>query len=463
MLRKSPFFIVVLLLSLILAACGGTQPAAEPTDAPEEAQPAEATEEEPAEPTEEEPAGDQPYAGTTVTIFGAYTEQAEVEAFEQGFVPFEEETGIDVVYEGASDFEVLIATRTEGGNPPDIAGFPQPGLMKRFADQAVDLSTVFEDGYLQQQYNQSWIDMATMPDGRIIGIWNRAIVKSLVWYSPAQFAEAGYEIPTTWEELVALSDQMVADGKVPWYAPMESGNATGWVGTDWIEDIMLRTTSVENYDNWTVPAAPEDRLLFASPEVKQAWEYIGSILLNEDYVYGGILSTLQDRFFDTGKPLLTGEAMMAKQGSYMPGWLLEDFPELTVGPNGDLNYFYFPPIDATYGSPVLTGGDVYSMYNDRPEVREVLKFLTTAQSIEPSIKAGTFIAPHTDVNMDWYDEANRGIAEILANADTVRFDGSDLMPGEVGTGTFWSGMVDYINGEDLDPILEEIDASWPAQ
>lgn len=404
-----------------------------------------------------------PYAGTTVTIFGAYTETAELEAFVAGFVPFEEATGIDVVYEGSSDFETLITARIEGNDAPDIAGFPQPGLMKRFADVAVDLNTVFEEGYMQGQYNQSWIDMATMPDGKVIGIWNRAIVKSLVWYSPSCFADAGYTVPTNWDELMALTDQIVSEGKYPWYAPMESGGATGWVGTDWIEDIMLRTTSLENYDNWTVPVSLDDRLPFTSDEVRNAFEIMGSFLLNEDYMYGGTISVLNDRFFDTGVPLLNCEAYLAKQGSYMPGWLLEDYPDLTIGPDGDLNYFYFPAIDEMYGNPVLTGGDVYSMYNDRPEVREVLKFMTSAASIEPSIIAGTFLSPHLDANLDLFDEANRGIAEILLNADSVRFDGSDLMPGAVGAGSFWSGVVDYVNGDDLDAILEAIDEAWPTE
>jgi len=404
-----------------------------------------------------------PYAGTTVTIFGAYTEPAEVNAFVAGFAPFEEATGIDVVYEGSSDFETLITARIEGNNAPDIAGFPQPGLMKRFAGTAVDLNTVFDEGYMQEQYNQSWIDMATLPTGEVIGIWNRAIVKSLVWYSPACFTEAGYTVPTTWDELLTLTDQIVADGGYPWYAPMESGGATGWVGTDWIEDIMLRTTSLENYDNWSVPVDLDSRLPFASPEVMNAFEIMGSFLLNESYIYGGTISTLNDRFFDTGVPLLTCDAFLAKQGSYMPGWLLEDYPDLTIGAEGDLNYFYFPAIDEMYGEPVLTGGDVYSLYNDRPEVREVLKFMTSAVSIEPSILAGTFLSPHLDANLDLFDDANRGIAEILLNADSVRFDASDLMPGAVGAGSFWSGVVDYISGDDLDGILTGIDAAWPTE
>lgn len=453
--RKIYIFSLLLVFSLVLAACGGGEPAGEATEAPEGA----TTE----EGTAGEATGEGEFAGTTVTIFGAYTEPGEVDAFEAGFVPFEEETGIDVVYEGASDFEQLIVARVEGGDPPDIAGFPQPGLMNRFANEAVDVTTFLDASYLQEQYNQSWLDMATTADGKIIGVWNRAIVKSLVWYNPATFAENGYEVPETWDELLALTDQIVADGGTPWYAPMESGAATGWVGTDWIEDIMLRTTSVENYDRWTIPESPDDRLLFTSPEVTAAWEQMGYFLLNDQYVYGGVLSTLNDRFFDTGVPLIEGEAYLAKQGSFMPAWLAEDYLDLTIGPDGDLNYFYFPAIDEEYDNPVLVGGDIYSMFNDRPEVQAVMEYLTSAEGIRPAIEAGVFQSPHQDVNLDWFDEANRGIAEILLNADVVRFDGSDLMPGEVGADSFWSGIVDYVSGDDLGPILEEIDASWPAQ
>jgi alpha-glucoside transport system substrate-binding protein len=253
--------------------------------------------------------------------------------------------------------------------------------------------------------------------------------------------------------MIALSDQIVADGGVPWFGPMESGTATGWVGTDWIEDIMLRTTSLENYDKWVTGELP-----FDSPEVKRAFELMGQIYLNEDYMYGGVDATLDVTFFDSGVPLLAGDVYMVKQGSSMPTWL-EETP--SIGPDGEFNYFYFPPIDEEYGKPVLVAGDVFAMFNDRPEVRAVAEFMTTGASLEAWVKAGGTIAPHNDVSLDWYPPVDRGVAEILLNADSVRFDGGDLMPGEVGAGTFWQGVVDYLSGVDLDTVLKNIDAGWP--
>jgi alpha-glucoside transport system substrate-binding protein len=421
--------VLFVVLGLLVAACGG--------GAEEEADSGDA-------------GGDEE---NTVTIFGAFVDD-EAARFEEAMRPFEEETGIDVVYEGNSDFETLITTRVEGGDPPDIAGFPQPGLMARFADEAVPITEIMDMEYLQEQYDQSWIDMATV-DGEVVGIWYRATLKSLVWYPPTEFEAAGYEVPETWDEMIALSDQMVADGNTPWYAPMESGAATGWVGTDWVEDIMLRTVSLEEYDAWV-----EGELPFDSPEVRNAFEMMGTIMLNDQYVYGGTTSILANSFFDSGEPLIQEppNAWMVRQGSPMPGWL-SPVPE--VGPEGELNYFYFPTIEEEYGSPVLVAGDVYSVFNDRPAVRQVIEYMTTAESIEEWVRQGGVLSPHSDIELDWYPEADRGIAEILADADAIRFDASDLMPGAVGAGSFWNGVVDYISGEDLDTVLPEIDESWP--
>ncbi len=337
--------------------------------------------------------------------------------------------------------------------------------MNRFTDDIVDPTTFLSTDYLTTQYNPAWLDMARATDGsgKVLGVWTRVVVKSLVWYNPQRFDDFGYDIPETWDELIELTQQIVDDGGVPWSVSMESGSATGWVGTDWIEDILLRTTSLDNYDAWTVPANPANRLLFNSEEVRQAWELMGQILLNPDYVLGGIDRIIGDSFFDIGVPVAQGDAFMTKMGSFMPPWLGEEIlAQIEIAPDGDLWYFVFPPIDAAYGTPVLTSGDVCSAFSDRPEVRAVMEFMTTAESLRPGIENGVFLSPHNDQNLDWYPSDTRGLGDILLTADSFRFDGGDLQPGVVGAGSFWQGVVDYVQGtKDLDSILNDIDASWP--
>lgn len=446
MQRITKFWILVTVFtafSMLMAACG---PAAA-TDTPAAEEPAV---EEPT--TAEEPAAED-FSGETVTIFTA-AEGEQVTAFESNFVDFEAETGIDVVVEGSPDFETLALARAEAGDPYDIYNFPQPGLMADFARSGflADLGQFLTQDYMLTKYTQSWIDLGTV-DGTLVGVWHNADVKSLVWYAKPAFDAAGYAIPQTWDEMIALSDQIVADGGVPWCIGFESGGATGWPGTDWVEDIMLRTTSPENYDAWVA-----GDLDFSSPEVTAAFEKAGEIWFNPDYVLGGTTGILTTNFGDAPLNLL-GEApacYMMRQASFIAGF----FGDAEVGT--DVGYFYLPPIDPAYGSPVLGSGSLLSMGNDTPAVRKVMEFLTTGASARAEVEAGILIAPHLDASLDWYpNDLTRGFAEILANADTFRFDGSDLMPGAVGAGTFWTGVVDYVGGADLATVLGSIDASWP--
>ncbi len=404
------------------------------------------------QPGGEEAATNQP----TVTVLGVIIGEQQ-EKFEQAIAPFEEATGIDVVYEGTDAFATLLPVRVDSGNAPDIAMFPQPGLMADFAQegQLVPLNDFLGAEVLADSYPQDWIDLGTIDD-QIYGVWYRASVKSLVWYSPEAFDAAGYDVPDTWEEMIALSEQIVADGGVPWCLGMESGDATGWVGTDWIEDIMLRTQGGEIYDQWISHGIP-----FKSPEVSQAFEEFGAIALNADYAVGGTVGVISTPFGDSPNGLFTDppNCYMHRQANFIASFFPED---VVLGE--DVNVFPLPPIDETYGLPVLVAGDVFSMFNDTPEARQFMEYLTTPEPHEIWAGLGGFISPHQNVGLEVYpDVVTQAQAEILANADLVRFDGSDMMPGAVGTGSFWTGVVNYVGGTNLDTVLSDIDASWPEE
>lgn len=467
---------LIVIMTMLLASCGGGE-ATPTTQAPAESPTAMAGEsptamagETPSAMAGETPteammaggtpaaSGDKPYAGKTVTIFGvAADEQARL--FQKEFEPFTERTGIKVQYEGNKDFETLILVRVEGNNAPDIAQFAQPGLLADFVrkGKGIDLNSFMDKAFLQKQYAQTFLDLATV-DGKMAGLWHNNDVKSLVWYPKDDFDKKGYKIPTTWDEMLKLSDQIVTDGGTPWCIGIESAGATGWVGTDWIEDVMLRTTTPENYDKWT-----RGELKFNSPEVKNAFETVGKIWFNPKYVYGGTPTILTTGFGDAPKPLFDNppKCWLHRQASFITNFFPKD---AKVGT--DVDYFYLPPIDAQYGKPVLGSGSLSAMFNDRPEVREVMKFLATGESMKAEVQAGVGVAPQKDADPSWYpNDATRGFAKILSEATTFRFDGSDLMPGAVGAGSFWKGIVDWVgaNGANLDSTLATIDASWPAK
>ena len=398
----------------------------------------------------------QDLSGAAVNVFGAFVD-VDAERFDASMAPFEEQTGIDIVYEGSGDFESLVVIRAEGGDPPDIAAFPQPGLMADLVRRGyiTDLSESFSMEDLQRQYSDAWIDLSRVDDV-IAGVWYRASLKSLVWYAKPVFEANGYAVPETWDELIALSERMVSDGYVPWSIGIESSGATGWVATDWIEDILLRTATPEQYDAWTRGELP-----FDSPEVRRAIEIMSDVWFRDDFVLGGRSAILTVPFGDAATPLVQDppRALMHRQATFIAGFLPESAQE-RIGEVIDV--FYLPPIDAEEGRAALGAGDIFSAFNDDPATLAVMRWLASGESTRVWAGFGGFVAPHKDAKIEWHGSyVDQKAAEIIQNADTFRFDGSDLMPGVVGAGTFWTGMVDYVSGEELGSVLGKIDASFP--
>ena len=398
----------------------------------------------------------QDLSGSTVNIFGAMVD-VDAERFGESMVAFEEQTGIDIVYEGSGDFESLVVIRAEGGDPPDIGAFPQPGLVADLLGRGfiVDINQHISDSFLKERYSDTWLDLATI-DNKMSGIWYRVSLKSLVWYAKPIFEAEGYAIPETWDELIALSQQMVDDGYTPWSIGIESAGATGWVATDWIEDIMLRTATPAQYDAWVAGELP-----FNSPEVRRAVEIMSDIWFEDGFVLGGRESILTVPFGDAATPVVLDppRALMHRQATFIAGFLPQEAQD---GIGEVVDVFYLPPIDAEEGRPALGAGDLFSAFNDDPATIAVMRWLASGDSTRVWAGYGGFVAPHKDAQLDWYaSHIDRRAAEIIQTADTFRFDGSDLMPGPVGAGTFWSGMVDYVSGDDLTEVLDKIDASYP--
>jgi alpha-glucoside transport system substrate-binding protein len=245
----------------------------------------------------------------------------------------------------------------------------------------------------------------------------------------------------------------MADGLTPWCIGIESGNASGWMGTDWVEALLLRTAPPEVYDAWT-----SGEIQFDSPEIQRVFALMTPIWLNDEMVYGGRETINETALLSAGDPLFD-----TPPGCYLlkgATFSFSAFPE-DAAYGVDYDFFMLPAVDAQYGEPLLGAGSMYAMFNDRPEVREVMRYLTTGESIKPFAETGRFVSAHRDVPLEWYaTPLQLRYAQLIAEADVYRFDGSDLMPGEVGF-QFWQGMVDWVDGEEVDRVLQDIDESWP--
>ena len=390
----------------------------------------------------------------SVTILGQFTGQEQAN-FETALRPFEEETGIDVIYEGTDSFTSLLRLRAGVGNFPDLAVFAQPGLMAEFARSGnlVPLTDFMDPRQLKADYADSWLDLGAV-DNEPYAIWYRASVKSLVWYRPTAFEVKGYDIPTTWAELIALSDRIVTEGGTPWCIGLESGEATGWPGTDWIEDIMLRTAGPEAYRQWI-----EHEMPFNAPPVVNAFNEFGKFLLTPQYVKGSAAETVNIPYGKSPLGLFNEppSCYMHRQANFVSAFLPED-----KAPRVDYDVFPLPGIDPRFGTPILVAGDAIGMFNNTPESRALMEYLASVTPHEIAAQLGGFISPQKQVSPEAYpDVVNQKIAQILADADIIRFDGSDMMPSYVGSDTFWNGIVEFAEGKKAEEITKEIEEDWP--
>ena len=401
-------------------------------------------------------------SGQTVTITGPWTGN-EKEKVDKVFALFTQATGASVNYSGSDSFEQDIVISARAGSAPNLAVFPQPGLAADMASQG--LLTPLADGtadWVASNFaaGSSWVDLGTYadPDGNdaLYGLFYRIDVKSLVWYSREAFDEAGYDIPETMEDLKALTDQIVADGEVPWCIGLGSGAATGWPATDWVEDMMLRTNSPADYDAWVTNEMP-----FTDPKVIASMEEYGHFVLNDAYVDGGSSAVASTDFRDSPAGLfaIPPKCYMHRQASFIPAF----FPDGTVV-GEDADFFYFPAYESKdLGKPVLGAGTLFAITNPSEAATAMVEFLKLPIAHEAWMTQGGFLTAHAGVNLATYaDDSLRAQGEILQNATTFRFDASDLMPAEIGAGEFWTSMVDYTTGTSAAEAAAKIQERWDA-
>jgi len=409
-----------------------------------------------------EASGDQQENTGTVNLMSA-GEPEEVDAYQQIFDDLiNSDTDYDVEIESVGDFEEQFQIRAEGGTL-DVAAVPQPGAIPDLVDSGslVALEDMgFDIDELNDTLGESFVSLGEYK-GKHYGIPTNINLKSMVWYPKAAFDAKGYEVPETWDDLMALSDQIVADGGTPWCVGFESEGATGWPATDWMEDIMLRTAGPETYDKWWKHEIP-----FNDPAVLAAAQQFGDVMFKPGYVLGGAAATPDVPFGDAPLPMFNDPpgCWLHRQASFINA----NFPE-DAEAGVDYDWFPLPPIDQ---EGTLFGGEltVVGKNGNRPEVKDFLdRFLAEDVQCEMGgVQASSRISPNVDVGPDCY--AN----DILADASVVltdsltsgtgRFDASDLMPAEVGSGSFWTGMIEYMrNGPDnVETVLDNIEDSWPS-
>jgi alpha-glucoside transport system substrate-binding protein len=381
--------------------------------------------------------------GGSVRVVGSW-EGAEEQAFMAMVRPFEQETGITVDYVGTRDLNGLLWESVAKGQQPDVAGLPGPGQMAEFARHGalIKLENVIDIAQYKSDTVPTFIELGTV-DNDLVGVFIKATLKGLIWYNPKMYT---LETPTTWGQLEALAARARREGTSTWCVGLESGGTSGWPGTDWIEDILLRQSGPDVYDDWV-----RGRIPWSSPEIRSAWEMFGEISTD---AHGGPAHVISTHFGDAGNGLFKDPpgCLFHHQATFMT----EFFKSRAGAREGEYDFFPFPLIDDRYAGSVTGAGDLFGMFRDTPQARALMRYLVTPEAQEILVRRGGALSVNRRV-ADYPDDISRRAAEVLSGAQRFRFDASDLMPERMNA-AFLQAVIDYVRDPgSLDAILLRLD------
>jgi alpha-glucoside transport system substrate-binding protein len=388
-----------------------------------------------------------------VTIFSLWG-GSEEEAFKKVLAQFTEDTGIRTKYEAARDFLPVIRTRLNAGNPPEVGILPRPGFVDELArdDALIPLEDLGLDvDAINENYGEVWIDLATFED-TTYGVVAKANSKSTVWYKPTSFEQNGFQIPETWDQLNQIVEQYKAKGMTPW-AVGAQGRDSSWTLTDWFEQIYVRTAGGDNYDKLFA-----GELAFNDATVKEALQEMLKHV-NDENVLGGIDGALSLSFQD-GIARVFGtspKAEMYMLGGFVGGIAIGANENLQ--PGRDIDFFPFPTIKEEHGDPLVGSGDVAAAFVNNEDVAKLIEYLSTPEAGRIWVSTGAIVSPNKAVSADDYpNELVSKEAEQVVNAESFRFDGSDLLPGTLGQdfGTLLQNIVR--NPDQMDSLLDDYQA-----
>jgi alpha-glucoside transport system substrate-binding protein len=397
-----------------------------------------------------------PSAGS-VKVMATWT-GAEQASFMAVMKPFTDRTGISIQYEASRDQDALLTTRVAAGNPPDLAAAPSPTLLTQFAKQnkVVALNTVVDMNALQSNYSKTWLDLG-MPlnDGKLYQIYSWVSLKGLIWYNPKNFQSKSYNVPKSWNDLLTLQSTIKSGGTTPWCIGLESGAASGWPGSDWVKEIVLSQSGPTVYDAWW-----QGKQKWSSPEIKLAWQTWGNILgPGDSNVYGGAPTMASTNFGDAPTPMFQTppKCYMHNQASFITSFFTSANPSLQAGT--DYNFFPLPDITASFAGAHVVAGDAWSMFNNTPQAKQMIQYLTTAEAQSIWVKRGGKISPNKQVSLNDYPDAlSKSTASILVATAIGKYDAGDLMPADMKN-AYWSAVLKFAaNQGQLDSILAGLDA-----
>lgn len=386
-------------------------------------------------------------AGQSVSVIGTWsgTEQT---AFLAMVKPWEDQTGAKVNYTGTRDIDAVLTTGVAAGTLPDLAGLPGPGQMAQYAAAGAlqDLSPVLDVTTYKSETSAPLVSLGTV-NGTLVGVFIKTSIKGLIWYDP-KVNDFSASPPATWADLQTAITANASKAAAPWCLGIESGAASGWPGTDWIEDLVLREAGPDVYNSWY-----QGKTKWDDPAIMKAFQDFGQVVATS---YGGANTIATTNFANAGDPLFKTPpgCLFLHQASFITG--LGAFKAAKSGT--DYNFFPFPDINTQFTGAVEGAGDLFGMFHNTPASASLMKYLVTAPAQDIWVKLGGAISANKNAT-DYPDAISKRSADLLANAKIFVFDASDLMPAAMNQ-AFEDAIVKYVQHPDqLAAILTSLNAS----
>lgn len=390
--------------------------------------------------------------GAHVQVVGLWS-GPELDSFTTVASTWEHDTGAVVDWQGSDDLAGTIDAAFAAGTPPDIAILPNVGLLHELAaaGRLVPLASVLDAAQLEADYAPAWLELGSHDD-QLYGVFAKVTDKSTVWYSPAAFAADGYAVPTTWDEMITLADQMVAEGRTPFSVVAPQSPAAGWALTDWVSLLVLGGCGPDVYDRWVTGDVP-----WTDPCIEQSFQRFVTVVQTPGDVLGGAPGILSTTDAAGSYPMYRDPptAYMYVMSSFAQAFIAAEYPELAAGE--DYDAFPFPTVDPAHAGSVMIGGDIVVMVHDTPAARAFLAYLTGADAQRAWVALGGFTSVNRGVGADAYpDPVARATAERLSSAAAVRYSAGDTMPFAVQR-AWWAAMVQLVQDPTaLDGILADM-------
>ena len=442
--RRSRIAVLIATVAIVAAACGSSSTSPSPAASTGGSAAPPPSTGGSAAPSGSAAAGGGDLAGQSVTVIGTWGGDEE-KAFRQMVAPWEAQTGAKMNSTGTRDLNTVLTTGVASGVLPDLAGLPGPGQMAQWADSLIDLGGVLDVPTYTSETAPALVELGKV-NGKQVGVFIKTAVKGLIWFDPKTLADIATTPPATWDALQTVITTDKSKAASPWCLGVESGAASGWPGTDWIEDLVLRQAGPDVYQQWY-----QGKVLWTDPAIKTAWTTFGDVVANS---FGGSATVNSTNFANAGDPLFKTPpgCLFLHQASFITG--LGAFK--TAASGTDYNFFQFPDINAQFTGAVEGAGDLFGMFHDTPAAKSLMAYLVTAPAQDIWVKIGGALSANKNAT-DYPDDISKRSAEILTNAKIFAFDASDLMPSAMND-AFWKGIVSYIKDpSQLDSILANLD------